>query len=143
MKNIDKVVIFGKTGKAKPGKFYSMTDLEELIEKIGIPLDNTVGTHLAVQTLLYNYPVLYYPVIEEGSSKKCYNSGMKALFKSKQADEVIAIVMPGFGSKPVLDLALDFCSEKKCVLILNEADYYDFLSEDDEIEIIEEIDPDS
>jgi hypothetical protein len=132
MEQIDKIVIFGKASNAKPGKFYKIKDLEQLLDKIGMPIDETVGVHLAVQTLLYKYPVLFYPVIEEGTSKKCYDDGMKKLVKSKMANEIIAIVMPGFGSRPVLDQALDLCAEKKCVLILNEEDFYDFLSYEEE-----------
>lgn len=132
MEELEKIVIFGKTDSAKPGKFYHIENLEELIHKIGMPIDETIGTHLAVQTLLYNYSVIYYPVKQEGMSKTCYEEGMKKLKRNKHANEVSAIVMPGFGSKNVLDQALDFCTEKKCLLILNEDDYYDFLSQEDE-----------
>ena len=142
MKRADQIVIFGKASSAKPGKFYKVKDLEQLLAKIGMPVDHTIGVHLAVQTLLYKYPVMFYPVLEEGSSKKCYEEGMKKLLKSKLSDEVIAVVMPGFGSKPVVDKALDFCAEKKCVLILNEEDFYDFLTyEGDEEQFLEDEDP--
>lgn len=120
------IVIFGEAEKGQFLTFYECRSLEELSYHLGDLPEDTKGLSLAIQTLLYNYSVLYFRVEEEGFSQKDYLYGLNYLQENKIPIEGLAI--PGISDQMILKHASCICSLHQSVLISNEKDLYDCLT---------------
>lgn len=122
------IVLFGEAEKGDFGKGYYCSALEELAEIFGNPPSESLGLFYATQSLLYNHPLVYFRIPEEGFSKEHYADGIKILVTSPWLARIKAICTPGLGDKATLDSILSFCSYHHQFLIANERDFYDYLT---------------
>ncbi len=124
------VALFGEAEKGLLDTVYFCPTLRELFEHLGQPPANTCGLYYAVQALLYDLPVIYLKVREEGASLEDYFSGFRLLRNSNSPVlSLQALFLPGVGSSNVLDEGVNLCLERHSVLIVNESDFYDYMTQ--------------
>ncbi len=125
----DVVALFGEAERGSVQTAYFCKDLKQLFERFGEPPAHTQGLFFAVQTLLYGHPVVYFRVREEGSSFQDYLFGLHFLKGiSSPILHLHALFLPGVGSQELIDEGLQVCRQKQSVLIMCEADFYDYLT---------------
>ncbi len=118
-------------GEAERGEFctpHVFRSLFQLAESLGNPPEESLGIEYAVQTLLHNHTLIYYRVKEEGFSIPDYLKGLKLLMHTEADLGLAAICMPGVGDATILDVSTEVCTVHKSCLIVNERDFYDFLT---------------
>lgn len=120
------IAIFGEAEKGQFLSSYQCKSLEELAHHLGDPPEDSKGLFLAVQTLLYNYDVLYFRVEEEGFSPNAYLHGLNYLQEQKIYIEALAV--PGVSDRKILERASCVCSLHQSILISSEIDLYDCLT---------------
>lgn len=123
----DVVTIFGESEKGPLGTLLSIDSLPKLAEALGVPTENSVGVHLAVQTLMSNKIVLFYRVTEEGSNIAEYTRGLK-LLQELDMPSLVALALPGIGDPEIQHLAKTLCKAKHSILIVNQRDFYDIMT---------------
>ena len=124
------VALFGEAEKGLLDTIYFCRTLRELFEYLGEPPDETHGIYFAVQTLLFGKQILYYRVREEGVSLEDYFSGLRLLKDIHSPNLCMqALFLPGVGSCELIEKSLDFCRERHSLLIVREADFYDYMTE--------------
>jgi hypothetical protein len=123
------VALFGEAEKGQLNTSYFCSSLKELFEYLGEPSKETKGIYYAVQTLLYGKPLLYFRVREEGVSLEDYFLGLRLLRNSQNAELALqALFLPGVGSPQLIDESIEICHETHSLLIVNEADFYDYMT---------------
>lgn len=122
------VFLFGEAEKGEYCTPLVCRALPQLAEKLGNPPEESLGIHYAIQAMLYERELIYYRVQEEGFSTEDYFKGLKLLQNTDADLKISAICMPGVGDAEILDATLAVCKQHKSVLLLNEQDYYDFLT---------------
>lgn len=123
------VALFGEAQKGAINRAYYCRTLEELFCSLGEPPESTLGLYYAVQTLFYKRPILYFRVREEGISFDDYLAGFRLL--SSLHSPIItlqALFLPGVGSPELLDRGILLCREQHSFLLLNENDFFDYIS---------------
>ena len=123
------VLIFGESTAGKIQNLLLINTLPNLAVHLGEPTPTGVGIHLAVQALLFKKDVLFYKVSEEGMNSDQYLFGFKLLEKEPLKLPLAAIALPGVGSGEILEMATHLCNLHKSVLILNENDLYDLMTQ--------------
>lgn len=123
-----KVVLFGEAEKGEFHALLHFSSLSNLAEILGHPPEESLGIHLAIQTLLYQREVIFIRVREEGYSKKDYFQGMKLLKSAPEIKKISAICIPGVGDFEVIDSASNLCHLHQSILITTEKDFYDYLT---------------
>ncbi len=123
------VIIFGESKEGKAQNLFFINSLPNLAVGLGEPTATGVGIHMAIQALLLKKEVLFYKVTEEGFNADQYLFGFKLLEKESQNLSIAAIALPGVGSSEILDIAKNQCELHKTLLILNESDLYDFMTQ--------------
>lgn len=118
------IALFGEAEKGSREAIYTCRSLEELFERYGEPPEDTCGLYYAVQTILYGMQVLYFRVREEGVSFDDYFYGFTLLKKAP----LEALFLPGVGFSSIIEQGLDLCREKDSLLIIREADFYDYMT---------------
>jgi len=98
-----------------------------LAETLGNPPEDTRGIPIAVQTLLFQYEILFIRVHEEGFSTPDYHLGLRLLREYKP--KISAICIPGVGDQALIRETCHLCKERKSLLITSERDAYDFLTD--------------
>lgn len=126
----DIVTIFGESEKGPLGVLLSVDSLPFLAESFGSPTENSVGIHLAIQTLMSDKIVLFYRVTEEGVDKNEYARGLK-LLEGLDLPALAALALPGIGDLEIQHLAKNVCKLKHSILIVNERDFYDLMTNTD------------
>mgnify|MGYP000376107053 CR=1 FL=1 len=115
-------------GEAEKGVYHTPTiinTLDQLNYFFGEPPKDSKGLILAVQTLLYNYSLIFLRVQEEGYSITDYYEGFKAI---ASREDIGAIGIPGMGDKAVIEVILPQFTFNKQIVIVTEQDLYDYLT---------------
>ena len=119
------IALFGEAERGQFRKAYVLHELEELVDALGNPPEESQGIHFAVQALLYRRKLIYFRVEEEGFSMDDYFFGLKQLGKIKTLH---ALCMPGMGTLEVMEASLRLCEKHKSVLLTSQGDLYDYLT---------------
>ncbi|PCI95454.1 hypothetical protein COB11_02120 [Candidatus Aerophobetes bacterium] len=123
-----KVALFGEAEKGNFRSLLHFTALPAMADTLGNPPDGSIGIHLAIQTLLFRYDLLFVRVEEEGFSHKDYHNGFKLLKRSEKAKKLSAICIPGVGDYDLIQQASELCYRHQSILITTERDFYDYLT---------------
>lgn len=118
-------------GEAEKGEFclpYHCRSLEELCDTLGNPPEESLGLHLAVQSLLFKRDCLFFRVKEEGFSLDDYFRGLKYLEKTSLLEGIVAVGLPGVGNQELLGAVSSLCNKSKSPLLLTERDFYDYIT---------------
>jgi hypothetical protein len=121
------IFLFGESERGEFGTPLFCYCLAQLSDLLGNPPEESQGLHYAIQSLLYNRPLLFCRVQEEGFSTKDYLKGFKNFKKSTPLPMLQAIVMPGVGNGEIIKEASEVCSLNKSLLVITEKDLYDYL----------------
>ena len=123
------IVLFGEAQKGMYRAAYYCQTLDQLSDSLGEPPHaEAKGLIYAVQTLLYQYHVVFFRVHEEGFSTNDYISGLATLEKKELFPKISAICMPGVGDKEIIEATDLICATYKSLLIMNQEDLYDYLT---------------
>lgn len=123
------VALFGEAEKGDFRTAYFCRTLAQLMEFFGNPPPESRGLHYAVQALLYHRNLIFFRVREEGFSHQDYLSGLNHLQKNDEISEIAAICLPGVGDSTILKAIHPICALYHSILITNEADFYDYITE--------------
>ena len=116
-------------GEAEKGTFHQpclCRSLEELVDRLGHPPEESQGLILAIQTLLFEQEVLFFRVHQEGFSAEDYLSGLH--FIESKAPTLEAVAVPGVGDPAIIDRTSQICNLHQSFLILTEKDLYDYIT---------------
>lgn len=123
------VALFGETEKGNLNCAYHCRDLAELAHHLGEPPHSECqGLQFAIQSLLYNCPVIFFRVMEEGFSQEDYLFGLQCLKEGKKFPKITALGLPGVGDRAIIEATTPLCASHKSILILTERDLYDYLT---------------
>ncbi len=123
------IALFGEAEKGLLDTVYFCRSLWELFDSLGEPPRDTHGLYFAVQTLLHGTAVIYFRVREEGVSSDDYVAGFRQLRDiSSSIITLQALFLPGVGSDTLIDEGVTLCHEKHSLLIVREADFYDYMT---------------
>lgn len=123
------IALFGEAEKGKFSEGCLCQSLQELVESCGNPPPHSRGIFYAVQALLYERPVLFFRVKEEGFSQRDYLGGLHLLESQHLTHLISAFCMPGVGDSMILKAIVPICAVYHSVMITNEPDLYDYLTE--------------
>lgn len=123
-----RIALFGETEKGQAGMAYTCDSLPQLADTFGNPPEESRGLHCAVQALLFNFKLIYFPVEEEGFSYEDYIQGIEVLHEKKLIHKVGAYCLPGVGDRDLLDAITQLCERHTSILITNQSDLYDYLT---------------
>lgn len=122
------IALFGEAEKGEYRVAYFCDSLEELVDNLGNPPPESKGLHYAIQTLLFQRNIIFFRVKEEGYSTQDYLQGLRFLENRQLIPHLTAICMPGVGDSEVIQSGTNVCHLYKGLLMLNEADLYDYLT---------------
>ncbi len=131
MKN-STIALFGESEKGDYHKPYHCKSTEQLLCLLGHPPKDSRGIYYAIQVLLFERDLLYLRVKEEGFSYDDYLIGLRLLLDPSQIDSqttVSALCLPGVGDKEIIQATSPICNTHHSVLLINEPDLYDYLTE--------------
>lgn len=124
------VALFGQASKGSLDTVYFCRSLGDLLEYLGEPPKDACGLYYAVQTLLFGVSILYFRVREEGVSLDDYHFGFRLLREVHPPFITLkALFLPGVGSKAVIDEGISLCRNYHSLLIVREADFYDYMTD--------------
>lgn len=123
------VALFGEAEKGDFQAAHFFETLPELVDSMGQAPPESCGLHYAVQALLYQRRLLYIRVQEEGYSFQDYLQGLRLLAQQQLIKEIAAICLPGVGNTHILEASKSLCRQYHSILIFNEADLYDYLTQ--------------
>jgi hypothetical protein len=121
-----RIALFGEAQRGPLHAPMFLHSLEELLEQVGTPPQESLGVSFAVQALLCKRDLLYFRVEEEGFSKEDYLIGLHLLLQKKE--KLSAIGLPGVGDEEIFLAALPICEQNKAILLTTEKDFYDYLT---------------
>lgn len=124
---MDTIALFGQAEKGQFHHAYLCQHLDQLAEYFGHPPAGTLGLPCAIQAILYKQDLLFFRVQEEGFSLADYLEGIR-LLESQSTFFISALCLPGVGDTRIIQVATPFCREHHSILILREADLYDYLT---------------
>lgn len=122
------MALFGEAEKGEYRTAYFCRSLDQLLDVFGNPPPQSRGLHYAVQALLYHRDLIFFRVREEGFSHQDYMLGLKDL-KNLSFLNISAICLPGVGDTEIIEAISPICAMYHSILITNEADFYDYLTE--------------
>lgn len=120
------VVLFGEAEKGEYRTPYRISTIPQLHDGLGNPPSESLGIYYAVQALLHRCSLVYFRVREEGFSYNDYMYGVNLL--KEQLSDLSAICLPGVGDSEIIDTMVPLCTHYHSILIINEADLYDYLT---------------
>lgn len=123
-----KIALFGAAEGGEYKKAYLFESLEQLLGTMGNPPPESQGLFYAVQSLLFNHPVIYFRVKEEGFASADYLTGLRYLSSEESITDLAAICMPGVGDAEIIEATAPICQARKTLLVLTEADLFDYLT---------------
>lgn len=123
------VALFGEAEKGDYRTAYFCRSLAQLLEFFGNPPPHSRGLYYAVQALLYHRDLIFFRVREEGFSYQDYLLGLNLLQKNETISQVTAICLPGVGDAEIIEALTPVCAMFHSILITNESDFYDYLTE--------------
>jgi hypothetical protein len=112
------IFLFGESKKGSFGSPLMCHSLENLCDYFGDPVEETLGIHYGVQTLLYNKDLVFCRVKEEGFSRSDYINGFSLLRKQAWTPQLQAIFIPGVGDEEIVEMATDVCHLYKSLLVI-------------------------
>jgi hypothetical protein len=122
------VALFGEAEKGEYHAAYYCNNLEQLADNFGNAPLNSLGLYYAIQAVLYHRDIIFFRVREEGFSIQDYYYGVKLLEKQRSFPKISAICMPGVGNSKIIEAAAPLCAAYHSLLIISEADLYDYLT---------------
>ena len=122
------IFLFGASEKGASCQPISLQSMDELLNQLGNPPEESEGIPFAIQALLFQHGLIYFRVAEEGFSLGDYMLGLKWLKKTPLFPHLSAICLPGVGDEEVLQGATSICSQHRCMLLISEKDLYDHLT---------------
>ena len=122
------IALFGEAEMGEYRTAYFFQTLPQLLENLGNPPLESQGLHYAIQTLLFNYNLIYFRVEEEGFSIQDYLLGVQFLEQTQLVNEISAVCLPGVGDGEIIGRVEPVCSLYDSILITSEKDLYDYLT---------------
>lgn len=122
------IFLFGAAERGELCLPLYLTSLEQVLDFLGHPPDNSEGIHYAVQAVLYQHALIYFRVAEEGFSTEDYIQGLKFLNQRSLQTPLTAIGMPGVGDQEIIQAAITICHLYQSVLLVSQKDLYDYLT---------------
>jgi hypothetical protein len=122
------ISIFGVAEQGNLYKHIALKSLEDLLLTLGHPTEGSQAIEIAVQSLMYKHPILFYRVQEEGFENDAYLKGLEALKKQNLKSPLSAVALPGVSSQEVIDQAVAFCKKQGSILIMHQKDFYDYIT---------------
>ena len=123
------IALFGESERGEYCVPYSCTNIEQLLDYVGNPPPETRGIYYAIQAISYNRGLVFLRVREEGFGFQDYLAGLTELRKRTDELKISAICLPGVGDMGILGAVAPLCAIYHSVLITNESDLYDYLTE--------------
>jgi len=123
------IALFGEAEKGQYSRAYFCQSLPQLVESCGNPPPHSRGIYYAVQALLYGCSVMFFRVKEEGFSRQDYLEGLHLLESQQLVTPISAFCLPGVGNSTILEAVIPLCAVYHSVMITNEPDLYDYLTE--------------
>ena len=121
-----KVALFGEAERGEFSTLYHFNDICRVAEVLGEPPVDSRGIAMGVQALLTDQEILFLRVKEEGFSHRDYFLGLKLL--KEAAVDFAAVCLPGVGDHMIITETTILCHHRKCLLITEERDFYDYLT---------------
>lgn len=121
------MALFGETEKGEYRTPYFFNSLERMQQCVGNPPKNSCGLYYAIQALLFHCNLLFFRVAEEGFSVDDYFYGLQLLHQQEQIPKFSALCIPGVGDPYIIKATMPLCMRYHSILIMNEADLYDYL----------------
>ncbi len=125
------IALFGEAEKGDYCTAYYCQTLPQVLDYLGHPPPESQGLHLATQSILYRRNVLFFRVREEGFSEEDYFIGLKYLEAQNLFNTISGICAPGVGDKEIINAMIPICHTYQSILMINEADLYDYLTAQD------------
>lgn len=122
------IALFGESEKGEFRCAYFCENLAQLDQYLGNPPPLSLGLHYAVQALLYKRKLIYFRIPEEGYSTEDYLYGLQLLKEQKLIPYLSAICAPGLADAQLIGKILPICNFYHSILITNEPDFYDYLT---------------
>jgi hypothetical protein len=125
---LKRIALFGESERGKAGVGYFCDSLPQLMDSLGNPPEESEGLHFAIQALMFDFGLIYFPVSEEGFSHEDYEEGLDFLQKKEILLQTKALCLPGVGDREIMDIVTALCHKHSNLLITNEGDLYDYLT---------------
>jgi hypothetical protein len=129
MEKAQTIALFGEAEKGEYRKAHFCQTVPQLLEDFGQPPPHSLGIYYAIQALLYQRSLIFFRVKEEGFSYQDYLLGLNFLQKNEIFSQLAAICLPGVGDAEIIEAISPVCALYHSILIMNEADLYDYLTE--------------
>lgn len=123
------IALFGEAEKGDYRRPLLCQTAGQLLELFGNPPLHSRGIYYAIQALLYRRALLFFRVREEGFSYEDYLLGLHLLKKQTLVKAIDAVCLPGVGDTEIIGAMTPICAIYHSLLIVNEADFYDYLTE--------------
>lgn len=122
------IALFGEAEKGDFSTAYFCQTLPQMLDCLGNPPPESRGLYFAIQSILFDYSVIFFRVREEGFSRQDYFSGLTFLKRQQLFPSILGICAPGVGNGEIINEIIPFCHSNHSVLITSEADLYDYLT---------------
>ena len=126
--NSSVIAMFGEAERGKYRCIYYCQTVPQLHEYFGHPPPESQGIFCAIQALLYEIPLVFIRVREEGYSQEDYLIGLKLLAENRSLIDFSALFAPGVGDPEIVDDMVYLCQEQDSILITTESDLYDYMT---------------
>lgn len=120
--------IFGQSEKGVLCRPTLCYQLPELFQFFGHAPEMSQGLYLAIQSLLFQKPCIFFRVEEEGYSVKDYLKGLDILKSDWQSIHIEAIGMPGVANGDILEKTERLFHKRRSLILLTEKDLFDYLT---------------
>lgn len=122
------IALFGEAEKGEYRIPYFCHTLPQLVDYLGNPPPDSQGLYYAVQSLLYQHPLIFFRVKEEGFSLSDYLGGIYFLHDQDLISRIAAIGIPGVGDAEIIEALTPLCVVHHNILITTESDLFDYLT---------------
>lgn len=122
------IALFGEAEKGDFSSLHQISSVPQLADYLGNPPEDSQAILLGIQTLLFNHPLLFIRVREEGFSEADYMRGLKLLETQGQALSIQALCLPGVGNPEIIHASRSVCKLHQSLLLISEQDLYDYLT---------------
>ena len=123
------IALFGESEKGDFSSLHQISSVPQLADHLGNPPEDSQAIPLAIQALLFNHPLLFIRVREEGFSLADYMRGLKLLETQGSTLSIQALCLPGVGNPEIIHASRAICKLHRSLLIISEQDLYDYLTE--------------
>src|SRR3984893_16504886 len=124
MKSKTTIFLFGAAERGELCLPLYLTSLEQVLDFLGNPPENSEGIRYAVQALLFGHALIYFRVTEEGFSTEDYIQGLRFLKQKSLQTALTAIGMPGVGDQKIIQAAISISHLYQSILLVSEKDLY-------------------